>query len=167
MGFAMLYALMNLGGWLLTFLGPARRAIGISGLYWVFTGLTLFTLLVTAAILTRKTMSEAIASARAARGAGTGRGGRTLRQRASRPAHRFPGRSGSLRWLREHPMADLRFAFFIFVLMPVQTLFAHNYLTMPLYVKRGYEGTWLGDNFEVAVNFNPLLIFILVPIVAA
>ena len=64
-------------------------------------------------------------------------------------------------------MADPRFAFFIFILMPVQTLFAHNYLTMPLYVKRAYAGTWLGENFEVAVNLNPLLIFILVPIVAA
>ena len=49
----------------------------------------------------------------------------------------------------------------------MQTLFAHNYLTMPLYVKRVYEGSWMGDNFEVIVNLNPLLIFLLVPIVAA
>ena len=38
---------------------------------------------------------------------------------------------------------------------------------MPMYVKRTFDGTWLDANFEVAVNFNPLLIFILVPIVAA
>ena len=166
MGFAMLYALMNLGGWLLSFLGPARRAIGISGLYWVFTGLTLFTLLVTAAILTRKTMSGAIASARAARGqAPADEHGVVAPEIPTGPP--LPLSERILKWLREHPMADPRFAFFIFVLMPVQTLFAHNYLTIPLYVKRGYEGTWLGDNFEVAVNFNPLLIFLMVPIVAA
>lgn len=32
---------------------------------------------------------------------------------------------------------------------------------------RAYRGSWIGDNFEWAVNFNPLLIFILVPIVTA
>ena len=30
MGFAMLYALMNLGGWLPTFFSPLRKAIGIT-----------------------------------------------------------------------------------------------------------------------------------------
>ena len=166
MGFAMLYALMNLGGWLLMFLPPVRRAIGIDGLYWVFTGMTLVALLLTAAILNRKTMAEAIAAAREARG-------ETAKADAEDP---FAGIEGSLQrplgervleWLRRHPMADPRFAFFIFVMIPVQTLFAHQYLTLPLYVKRAYEGTWLGANYEVAVNFNPLLIFVLVPIVAA
>lgn len=163
MGFAMLYALMNLGGWLPSFLGPLRRAIGISGLFWVFSGVTLLALLATAVILNRKTMDEAIAAARAARGETptTNAPGET----SGDPALPWPQRI--LAWLRAHPMADPRFAFFIFVMMPVQTLFAHNYLTLPLYVKRSYAGTWLGDNFEVAVNLNPLLIFILVPIVAA
>ncbi|NIP18970.1 MAG: MFS transporter, partial [Xanthomonadales bacterium] len=169
MGFAMLYALMNLGGWLLSFLGPARRAIGIGGLYWVFTGMTLVALLVSAGILNRRTMTDAIASARAARGedadtAKTGIDGRLVKKPAGPPQ---PVLKRVLRWLREHPMADPRFSFFVFVLIPVQTLFAHQYLTLPLYVKRAYEGTWLGANFEWAVNFNPLLIFILVPIVAA
>jgi dipeptide/tripeptide permease len=163
MGFAMLYALMNLGGWLPSFLGPARRAIGIGGLFWVFTGLTLVAWLLTAFILDRRTMSEAISSARAERGEEPAAVDSQVG--AAEPAVPW-GRRIAL-WLREHPMADPRFAFFIFVLMPVQTLFAHNYLTMPLYVKRAYEGTWLGTNFEVAVNLNPLLIFILVPIVAA
>lgn len=160
MGFAMLYALMNLGGFLLSFLGPARRAIGIGGLYWVFTGLTAVALIVTAIILNKRTMDEAIASTRAERGQAPLVEGDSGADKAAK--------GGGLRqWLREHPMADPRFSFFIFVLIPVQTLFAHNYLTIPLYVKRVYEGTWLGDNFEVAVNFNPLLIFLLVPIVAA
>ncbi len=36
-----------------------------------------------------------------------------------------------------------------------------------MYVERAYRNTWIGDHFEAATNFNPLLIFILVPIVAA
>ena len=160
MGFAMLYALMNLGGWLPSFLSPARHAIGIGGLFWVFTGLTALTFVLVAVILDRKTMDTAMAEAKVARGEepadDQGDQGSTAKT------------GGGLRqWLREHPMADPRFTFFIFVLIPVQTLFAHNYLTMPLYVKRVYEGSWMGDNFEVIVNLNPLLIFLLVPIVAA
>ena len=166
MGFAMLYALMNPGGWLPSFLGPARRAIGIGGLFWVFTGFTLIALLLTAVILNRKTMTDAIAAARLERGEAPSEDvDEHGVHKVSGPP--LPWSKKVLRWLREHPMADPRFAFFIFVLMPVQTLFAHNYLTMPLYVKRAYEGTWMGTNFEVAVNLNPLLIFILVPIVAA
>ena len=163
MGFAMLYALMNLGGWLLSFLGPVRRAIGIGGLYWVFTGLTALALVVTAIILNKKTMTTAINQSRAERGQAP------IDENAlkARKKDEAPLGERLKRWFREHPMADPRFSFFIFVLIPVQTLFAHNYLTIPLYVKRVYEGTWLGNNFEVAVNFNPLLIFLLVPIVAA
>jgi MFS family permease len=166
MGFAMLYALMNLGGWLLSFLGPARRAIGIGGLYWVFAGLTLVALLVTAVILNRRTMDSAVAEARAARGESAPEDA-AQQQDDTSTGPRPPLSKRVLQWLREHPMSDPRFAFFIFILIPVQTLFAHQYLTLPLYVKRAYEGSWLGANFEVAVNFNPLLIFILVPIVAA
>ena len=166
MGFAMLYALMNLGGWLLSFLGPARRAIGIGGLYWVFAGMTLVALLVTAVILNRRTMDSAVAEARAARGESAPEDA-AQQQDDTSTGPRPPLSKRVLQWLREHPMSDPRFAFFIFILIPVQTLFAHQYLTLPLYVKRAYEGSWLGANFEVAVNFNPLLIFILVPIVAA
>ena len=157
MGFAMLYALMNLGGWLPSFLSPARHAIGIGGLFWVFTALTAVTLVLVAVILDRRTMDEAIAAAKVERG-----------EDPDAPMDAKPAGPGGLRqWLREHPMADPRFSFFIFVLIPVQTLFAHNYLTMPLYVKRVYDDSWIGANFEVIVNLNPLLIFLLVPVVAA
>jgi dipeptide/tripeptide permease len=56
--------------------------------------------------------------------------------------------------------------FFIFILIPVQTLFAHNWLTLPQYFSRAFEGM-VSDNFEFFVNFNPILIFIFAPIVAA
>jgi len=47
MGYAMLYALMNLGGALPMAFSPVRRAIGITGSYWIYTGLTLVALLAT------------------------------------------------------------------------------------------------------------------------
>ncbi len=67
----------------------------------------------------------------------------------------------------DHPFHDLRFTFFIFVLIPVQTLFAHNWLTLPYYINRVFEGTTLGDNFEFFSNLNPILIFVLTPLIAA
>jgi len=66
----------------------------------------------------------------------------------------------------DHPFRDLRFVYFIFILIPVQTLFAHNWLTLPYYLDRAYSGTIVGKYFEVFSNINPLLIFILAPLVA-
>jgi MFS family permease len=69
-------------------------------------------------------------------------------------------------WLVNHPFTDLKFTFFIFALIPVQTLFAYNWLVLPVYINRSYSG-WIGEYFEIAANFNPILIFIFAPIVAA
>ena len=164
MGYAMLYALMNLGGWLPSFFAPIRKKIGIAGAVWVYVGLTVVALVATWWILSRRTVEAAIARARAESGKADAPKAVEV-QPTETPSG---GWSGSvLRWLKNHPMADPKFSFFIFALIPVQTLFAHNWLTLPMYVERAYRGTWTGDNFEVAVNFNPLLIFILVPIVTA
>jgi len=72
-----------------------------------------------------------------------------------------------LRKRPDHPFRDVRFVFFIFALIPVQTLFAHNWLTLPYYLDRAFVGTVVGDYFEVFSNLNPLLIFILAPLIAA
>ncbi len=76
-------------------------------------------------------------------------------------------RKGILRWLANHPLGDLKFFAFIFALIPVQTLFAYNWLVIPQYVARAFAHSTVGQNFEVAANLNALLIFILCPIVAA
>lgn len=203
MAFAMLYALMNLGGWLPTFFGPIRRAFGISGAYGVYTGLTLAALVATVLLLSRRTVESAIAEARLAKSRAeidtTGRItsdlpcsncdynlktqpavgvcpecgmsiADTLARRQAAAEGKPPPKKEPFsfsRWLANHPLADARFTFFIFCLIPVQTLFAHNWLTLPMYVERAFRGTWIGANFEVATNLNPLLIFVLVPIVAA
>jgi len=65
-----------------------------------------------------------------------------------------------------HPFRDKRFTFFIFILVPVQTLFAHNWLTLPYYLDRAFQGTMVSQYFEVFSNLNPVLIFVLTPIIA-
>ena len=65
-----------------------------------------------------------------------------------------------------HPFRDIRFTFFIFILIPVQTLFAHNWLTLPYYLDRAFAGTFVSEYFEVFTNLNPILIFFLTPVVA-
>ncbi len=72
-----------------------------------------------------------------------------------------------LRRRPDHPLRDARFTFFIFVLIPVQTLFAHNWLTLPYYINRSFAGTAVGENFELFSNLNPILIFVITPVVAA
>jgi MFS family permease len=69
-------------------------------------------------------------------------------------------------YIRNIPLKDARFMFFIFILIPVQTLFAHNWLTLPQYFSRAFTGV-VSDNFEFFVNFNPILIFILTPVITA
>lgn len=182
MGYAMLYALMNLGGWLPSFFSPIRNRVGISGAYWVYVGFTALALVSTFAILSRRTVAAATAAAKAERERAkkpdpdrSTADKKTLDTEGVSPAPRpgdqpgpsFLGKVG--RWFANHPLANAKFSFFIFCLIPVQTLFAHNWLTLPMYVERAYRASWpwISKNFEPAVNFNPLLIFILVPIVTA
>jgi MFS family permease len=156
MGYAMLYALMNLGGFLPGLLSPPiRRAYGILGVFWVYVALTVVGIIVVAIILTTKTEEE---SAR-----------KVLEEDNSgeEPEEETKDLKEKIRfYLQNIPLRDARFMFFIFILIPVQTLFAHNWLTLPQYFSRAFTGL-VSENFEFFVNFNPILIFILAPIVAA
>lgn len=226
MGFAMLYALMNLGGWLPTFAFVLRDekylALGITGTYWVYTAITLVALLCTVLILTPGTVARAIATAKAetarikaaaaqeaAAAAAAAGESRSTPVADPPPAPAGLGLPGVHLWvfvalvlaaaywrvadpwklytvaglaaawlllvalpptrhyIARHPLADGKFFFFIFALIPVQTLFTYNWLVLPQYVSRTFAGDWIGEHFEVASNLNPILIFILVPIIAA
>ena len=71
------------------------------------------------------------------------------------------------RYFTEGPFSNARFIFFIFMLLPVRTLFAHQWLTMPEYILRAYPGG-VADRMEWLVNWiNPLIIFFGVPIITA
>jgi MFS family permease len=217
MGFAMLYALMNLGGYLPTFAFLLRDddflGLGIVGTYWFYTVLTVVALLATVVILSPRTVKDAIERAKTETaalkqdvGSGEGRSESTPSSESTTqpPSDRVPRHwwlvwvaglaagwyftDGNVRWsvvtlliaavavvavvapvrrwVAAHPFSDVKFFFFIFSLIPVQTLFVYNWLILPQYINRAYEG-WIGEYFEIAANFNPILIFILVPIVTA
>jgi MFS family permease len=221
MAYAMLYALMNAGSSLtmLAFMVRDQEflGLGITGTFWVYTGLTVVSLLVTLFVLSKKTVEKAIASAKAETEAmaEAGKGSTLIKEpepvragaaleEAKIPATLWIIVAGTLvfihfklsdpwrypleavlflapvilwllpkRWKRpvvlriaSHPLADAKFFCFIFVLIPVQTLFTYNWLVLPQYISRAYEG-WIGQYFEIASNANPVLIFILVPIITA
>lgn len=213
MGYAMLYALMNLGGWLPSFFAFVREAIGITGAFWVYTGLTVTGLVATWLILTPKVEAEAIARAERERREmeNDADGAKAAAAKVAQvaldagrkvPAHMWvtlaavaacgllapkplgfalaaamaalvallaaapgPVRKANL-WLANHPLADVKFFFFIFALIPVQTLFTYNWLILPQYLERAFDGV-VSDKFEFFSNLNPILIFIAVPMVAA
>ena len=223
MGFAMLYALMNLGGWLVTFGFLLRDeeflGLGIPGTYWVYVGLTALALVTTLVILTRKTVSNAIATAKAETAkieaeADSSKDEETKKKEAEakrKAEEDIKAREGKLpghvwivlaacvgaaywklsltgfgiatgvivalgiamlvlspvrNWVSRHPLADAKFFFFIFALIPVQTLFTYNWLVLPQYIERAFVG-WISEYFEIAANLNPILIFIAVPLIAA
>lgn len=176
MAFAMLYALMNLGAYIPSYFGFVRKAVGITGAFWIFTACTVVSLVITVVILSKKTVREAIARAKAEReeiksksqsdeSTQEAKGGASIETSKPEKPRGLIGRIGQA--IVHHPLSDVKFTFFIFCLIPVQTLFAYNWLILPQYVERTYRGGWIGDYFEFAVNLNPLLIFIFVPIVTA
>ncbi|MBK6732859.1 MAG: MFS transporter [bacterium] len=214
MGYAMLYALMNLGGWLPSFFSFVREAIGITGAFWVYTGLTVTGLVTTWLILTPKVEAEAIARADRERreqendADGAKAAAAKIAQNAIDAGRKVPmhlwatlvvvagcclflprpygytvaaamlgflallaAAPGPLRkanvWLANHPLADSKFFFFIFALIPVQTLFTYNWLILPQYLERAFAGGIVSDKFEFFSNLNPILIFVAVPMVAA
>jgi len=179
MAFAMLYALMNLGGWLPSFAFLLRDddylGIGIVGVFWVYAAMTVVALIVTVTLLSKKTVADAIATAKAEtaamKAAEKGEAAPTEAAVAAEDARIAKAKpvgfwANFKDWLVNHPFTDLKFTFFIFALIPVQTLFAYNWLVLPVYINRSYSG-WIGEYFEIAANFNPILIFIFAPIVAA
>lgn len=160
--FAVIYGLNNLGAFTAGAISPRLRDLaaaafppnGIAGVFAVYAAVTFLSILVTAAILTRGTVARALAN----------RPEQAAREEAARSTAR--PRPLSRQWFAEHPLADARFAFFIFVLIPVQTLFAHQWLTLPLYINRAFV-PWVADRFELFANLGPLLVFLLAPLVAA
>lgn len=168
MGYAMLYALMNLGGFLPSFMPPLRERVGIAGTFWFYSGVTLIGLVWLVFVLSPNTVKKAVEAAQQKKTDQAAAPG--AEEHTAEPAPVvFQGNWFQKlgHWFRNHPLADAKFSFFIFCLIPVQTLFAHQWLTMPLYVERAFRGTWVGAHFETAVGFNSLLIFFFCPIVAA
>lgn len=138
MGFSFIYALMNLGIVLESLASSTvREHWGTTGVFSMCAGITLVYLVVHLATFPR--------------GAGE-----PVPVLASAP---------KFGW-RDHPLADPRFLYFIFILLGVRTLFAHQWLTMPDYVIRSYPEE-VGAKFEWINSLNPLIIVVFTPLVAS
>ena len=171
MGYAMLYALQNLGSFASGLLSPPLRHAsegrfppnGLTGVLWVYAALTALGMVIIVHFLPRARTPEAEVSEVVAKTLGS-----VAASVAEEKGTPVKPRILSAQWLREHPLSDPKFSFFIFILIPVQTLFAHNWLTLPLYIERAFrDAPWVSSNFEFFSNLNPLLIFILTPLVTA
>lgn len=155
MGYAMLYAVMNLGGFLPGLLSPPiRKSFAITGVFWVYVILTVAGILVVMFVITNKAIKDATVTDISTKSDGDD------------AIENLPLKDKMKYYMKNFPLKDLRFLYFIFILIPVQTLFAHNWLTLPVYFNRAFTGV-VSENFEFFTNFNPILIFILTPMVAA
>jgi len=146
-GYSVLYSIMNLGIVTENFASPfIRGEFGISGVYWVcifVTGL----MLISQTTLFTKRVEE--------------------RDRVMVDVPKDVGPKLTLvQKMKELPFLDPRFLFFIFVLLPVRTLFAHQWLTLPHYVMRAFPEA-IGARYEWFQGLNPFIIVIFVPLIAA
>jgi MFS family permease len=172
MGYGLLYAGMNLGIVAIGLISPRIRTgihigglnwdgWGIEGVFWFCVGVNVLMLLAVLFLFTPRIERE---------GETLGDGEGAEEKDAVRPK----GRSFSdeplgavIDWFRNNPLANPRFSFFIFVLLPVQTLFAYQWLVMPQYITRAYSEI-VANNMESFVNvLNPLIIVLGVPIITA
>lgn len=159
MGYAMLYALMNLGGFLPGIIAPAvRKHTSMLTMMWVYAIITVVGIAVVYFIITKKAYNKAVDDANKEKN--------NVEEEDTDELGKMTFGQKVEFYIKNFPLRDLRFLFFIFILIPVQTLFAHNWLTLPAYFKRAFEGT-VSEYFEFFTNFNPVLIFVLTPIVTA
>ncbi|HEX3072032.1 MAG TPA: MFS transporter [Ignavibacteriales bacterium] len=153
MAFAALYGVNNLGAFLSGLVSPSvRSGYGINGMVWVYAAFTIVTMIAVYFILSKKTVQKSLSEVNLAK--------------SSDEEDEMSGKDKLRYYIKNFPLKDTRFLFFILILIPVQTLFAHAWLTLPVYFKRAFTGV-VSDNFEFFVNLSPLLIFILSPIAAA
>ncbi|MCL4279966.1 MAG: MFS transporter, partial [Ignavibacteriaceae bacterium] len=161
-------ALMNLGGYLPGLISPpVRHSYGITGVFWVYVALTVVGIGIVYFIITKNAMEKALKE--------VNQDSAGIQKEPEKDEMADKSRKEKIAYyIKNFPLKDLRFLYFVFILIFVQTLFAHNWLTIPQYTSRAFQGqTYFGipnfieDNFEFFVNLNPILIFILTPMVTA
>ena len=171
MGYGLLYAGMNLG---IVFVGLVSSRIrtglhieglidlpgfGITGVFWFCVLINVVMLLGLLFFFTPRVERE---SAQTGDGSETG-----SETKPEGPSFLSSPRAYLADWFQQSPVSNGRFMFFIFALMPVQTLFAYQFLVMPQFVTRAFS-TAVANNMETIVNVsNPLIIVLGVPIITA
>ena len=169
MGYAFLYSIMNLGIVGELFISPYLRkywaahvehagaddaAAGITGPFLFCALFTLLLLVVHLSLFTRRVEQRDRLVAE------------PDEDQAKDRADGDDKPKGLLERFRGVPVMDPRFIFFIFILLPVRTLFAHQWLTMPDYVTRCFS-TDVGKHFEWLSGINPVIIVVFVPLITA
>jgi MFS family permease len=163
MSYSILYAIMNLGIVMESFISPyirtdapfikvgsheiMGRGLGITGVFWLCIAATLAMLLIHLGFFTAKVEA------------------RDRMVTDAPPAADAKPKTFAEK-MRELPFLDARFMFFIFALLPVRTLFAHQWLTMPDYIMRCFPAA-VGAKYEWITALNPIIIVIFVPLIAA
>lgn len=164
MSYSILYAIMNFGIMVESFISPYIRSsepflklggkqinglgFGVSGVFWVCIVATAIMLLVNICFFTKKVEDR----------------DRVVDEIEKTPENAVP--KTFVEKLKELPFLDSRFIFFIFALLPVRTLFAHQWLTMPDYIMRCFPPE-VGAKYEWIAALNPIMIVIFVPLIAA
>jgi len=161
LGYAFIYTIMNLGIAVGAFVSPLARKwwaahqqnvsltddprAGITGAFWIFILITAGMLALHFMFFTKRVEDE---------------------DRIVKPEEMAPEPAMSfMEKVRSLPIMDIRFLFFILVLLPVRTLFAHQFLTMPDYITRAFP-TEVGAHLEWINGLNPVVITIGVPLIA-
>jgi len=160
LGYGILYAIMNLGIVAENFISPFVRSgepfintgsvhvmglgWGINGVFWLCTAITVIMFFTHVLCFTKK-VDDACRQCE-----------------APSPEHK----PSFWQSMKELPLTDPRFMFFIFILLPVRTLFAHQFLTIPDYVFRCFPEA-VSAKFEWINGLNPFIIVIFVPLIAA
>ncbi len=157
-GYSLLYAIMNLGivgGDLFSPLireaavgkSEAGQGGGSATVFWVLIGVTVLMLAIQLLFFTKKVEDT---------------------QRVVIAEEESEEEAAKTTWekIRELPFLDSRFLFFIFILLPVRTLFAHQWLTLPDYIIRCFPAG-IGARYEWFQALNPIIIVIFVPTIAA
>jgi MFS family permease len=178
MGYALIYAIMNLGivgagalsAWarpmvqdfkdgiskepLGSFLGSLSNisGSGIQAVNWIFTGITALAFVLFFFFMTKKAESAKL---------------RSDISDSQAAGVKLPLAVRMKSYFTDGPFSNGRFIFFIFMLLPVRTLFAHQWLTCPQYIMRAYD-KGVADHMEWLVNWiNPMIIFLGVPLITA
>jgi len=147
MGFSLLYAVMNLGIMAESFVSPFLRSDGV-----ILGGIQGLNLGIRGVIgcMTLITLGQLIIHV-------------LLFPRISAPPETKEPTTEEKVAAGKNPILDPRFLAFIFILVPVRTLFAHQWLTVPDYVFNCFPAG-VSNRYEWFTALNPLVVTIAVPI---
>lgn len=149
--YAMLYSVQQLGAFLPALFSPViRHTYGMQGVFFLYGVIGLIGAFILTLILNKPTQERAL----------------------SLPREVLLPKSNNTNFLnalivqiKSIPIKNLRFIFLILIFMPIQTIYAHQWLTFPHYFTRAFTGI-VKDYFEFFENLNPLMVFFIAPVVA-